>query len=174
MLHEQVLEKSSFDRVKIAAVWPAGPQLIPLPLLELEEAEPASNSAQVSETDLKDAFVPTPAAPDVPAAVGGMIVAAYAALIGAFFVATAGSAQSIFAITISALFVLIFFAVPRIFLAVEPKTGRRPSFDQFMRKGMETLTGHNTGGAALVQMLIVPVFLTFAALAMGIARAIYI
>jgi 3-oxoacyl-(acyl-carrier-protein) synthase len=38
---------------------------------------------------------------------------------------------------------------------------------------METLTGHSTGGAALVQMLIVPVSLTFGILAMAVAAAIY-
>jgi hypothetical protein len=41
-----------------------------------------------------------------------------------------------------------------------------------MEQGMETLTGHSDAGAALVQMLIVPVLLTFAILATGIYAAI--
>ena len=40
-----------------------------------------------------------------------------------------------------------------------------------MRDGMNTLTGHSTGGAALVQMMIVPVLLTFGVLLMGVAAA---
>lgn len=109
-----------------------------------------------------------PAAPDVPSSVGGMIAASYATLIGALFVATAGSASSIFAITIAATFVAIFFTVPRIFFAVEPMTEKRPAFGVLLKCGMDTLTAHCSGPAALVQMLVVPVFLTFAVLAMGL------
>ena len=111
---------------------------------------------------------PAPAVPDVPASVGGMQAASYAALIGALFVATAGSASSIFAIAIAALFVAIFFTVPRIFFAVEPMTEKRPEFGKFLQLGMETQTGHSGGPAALVQMFVVPVFLTLAVLAMGL------
>lgn len=109
-----------------------------------------------------------PAVPDVPASVGGMLAASYAALIGALFVATAGSASSIFAIAIAALFVAIFFTVPRIFFAVEPMIEKRPEFGKFLQLGMETQTGHSGGPAALVQMFVVPVFLTLAVLAMGL------
>jgi hypothetical protein len=75
-------------------------------------------------------------------------------------------------ITISALFLVAYFTVPALFLRQEQKNGRRPSLDRFMRDGIETLTGHSTGGAALVQMLIVPVFLTLGVAVMGIAAAI--
>ncbi len=101
-----------------------------------------------------------------------MIAASYMALIGALFVATVGSLSSIFAITIAALFVVIFFTVPRIFLAVEPMTERRPGLGKFLTRGMQTLTGHSIGPAALVQMLVVPVFLTLAVLAMGMIIAL--
>ena len=37
---------------------------------------------------------------------------------------------------------------------------------------MRTFTGHSSGGAALVQMLMVPAFLTLAVLAIGAAAAI--
>ena len=97
-----------------------------------------------------------------------MLAASYATLIGALFLATAGSASSIFAIVIAAIFVAIFFTVPRIFFAVEPMTEKRPGLGVFLNGGMETLTGHCSGPAALVQMMIVPVFLTLAVLAMGL------
>ena len=161
MRHERALDKASYEKVDAPHLRTGGPQVAPLPI-----AEYAGHGAE--------AQVPTPSAPEVPAAVGAMIVAAYAGLIGAFAVATVGSAQSLFAVVIAALFVVAFFTVPRIFLAVEPKTQKRSSFDRFMIDGIQTLTGHNSGPAALVQMLIVPVLLTFAALAMGIAAAIYL
>lgn len=137
-----------------AGAWLGTPTLAPLPLHEVEPARAA------------------PAAPDVPSSVGGMIAASYMALIGALFVATAGSLSSIFAIVIAALFVVIFFTVPRIFFAVEPMTEHRPGLGKFLKRGMQTLTGHSSGPAALVQMLVVPVFLTLAVLAMGLIIAL--
>ena len=38
--------------------------------------------------------------------------------------------------------------------------------------GMNTFTGHNSGKAALIQMLIVPIMLTLGVLAMGITIAV--
>lgn len=159
MRHEQILAKDSFDTVDIAAVWPASTQVAPLPIPDIE-----GTTAQKS-------FRATAAAPDVPASVGGLIAASYAALVGAFALVTTGSAESIFAVVISALFVAIFFAVPRLFLAVEAG-GERPTLNTFLDHGLETLTGHASGKAALVQMLIVPVFLTFAVLTIGLLSAI--
>jgi hypothetical protein len=159
MRHDQIGKKHSYMKVDVAAVWPASARVAPPPLPELEESRTSD-------------FAPTPAAPDVPAAVGGLIVASYFALIGAFTVATIGSAQSIFAIAIVLVFAISFFTVPRIFFAIEPPAGRRPSFQAFLHQGMETLTGHCRGRDALIQMLIVPVLLMFGALAMGVSAAI--
>ena len=159
MYREQFDARQSYDAIDIAAVWPTSAQLAPYPLPELE---------RISE---RLEFRATPAAPDVPAAVGGLIAASYAGLIVALAVATVGSAESIFVIVIAALFVIAFFTVPRIFFAVERDSGVRASFDDFLNKGMDTFTGHNSGKAALVQMLVVPVLLTFAVLAMGVAIA---
>lgn len=119
-------------------------------------------------------LLPTPAAADVAAGVGGLIVGVYAALLMVFFAFFAGSLTSLFVITICTGFVAVFFAVPRIFFAIEPDQSRRPSLPAFMDKGMETLTGHSTGRDALVQMLIVPVLLTFGLLAMGIIGKVFL
>lgn len=116
--------------------------------------------------------VPTAAAPDVPAAAGALLAASYAALVGAFALVTVASPASIFAIAVCFVFLAAFFAVPFAFLAVEPKQKRRIGFEAFLRKGMETLTGHSSGGAALVQMLMVPVLLTFGVLLIGLAKAL--
>lgn len=146
-------EPDTFERHqpvdKTAVAWLA-PTITPLPLGDLEPARAAA------------------AAPDVPASVGGLIAGSYVALIVALFAATAGSASSIFAIAIAAFFVAIFFTVPRIFFAVEPMTDKRPGLSKFLKRGMQTLTGHSSGPAALIQMLVVPVFLTLGVLAMGL------
>jgi len=160
MRHQQIADSQSYDRIDIAAVWPAGVQVAPVPI-----AEPDAFCAET--------FRATPAAPDVPAGVGRLIVGAYAGLIAMFALASVASFQSAFMVSISALFLVAFFTVPRLFLAQEPKTGRRPTLEQFLAEGMETLTGHCTGRDALIQMLIVPVFLTLAVAVMGIAAAIY-
>jgi hypothetical protein len=151
-------EPDTFERHQLvdetAVAWLASPTVALLPLSDLEPTRA------------------TPAAPDVPASVGGMIAASYGALIVALYVATAGSLSSIFAIAIAALFVATFFTIPRIFFAVEPMTENRPGLGKFIKRGMETLTGHSSGPAALVQMLVVPVFLTLAVLAMGLIVAL--
>jgi hypothetical protein len=161
MRHDQIAARDSYTKVDVAAVWPAGAQIAPLPVPDIAE-RPAAEQG----------FAPTPAAPDVPAAVGKLIVASYAGLLGAFAFATVASAYSVYMITISGLFLVAYFTVPWLFLRQEPKGAARPSFERFLREGMDTLTGRSTGGAALVQMLVVPVLLTLGALAMGVAAAI--
>jgi hypothetical protein len=161
MYREQFIDRQDYDALEIAAVWPASAQFAPFPVPELEQSSG------------RDDFQPTGAAPDVPAAIGGMIAASYGALIAALAVATTGPGKSILAIVIAAFFVAVFFAVPRIFFGVEQDNGPRARLDQFFTNGIETLTGHNSGRSALVQMLIVPVLLTLAVLAMGITVAAY-
>jgi hypothetical protein len=156
MRHDQIHDRTSYARVDIPAVWPASTYAAPAPLPEIETAEE------------RTPFVPTPAAPDVPAAVGGLIVGSYFALLGAFTVATVGSLESILAIVVCVTFMVAFFTVPRLFFGIEPSSGRRPSLNRFMHDGMQTLTGRCSGRDALIQMLIVPVLLTFAVIAIGI------
>lgn len=160
MKREQFDLSRDFDSADIAAAWPVSTQLAPLPASEIETL-----------IDLRPAH-PAPAAPDMPAAAAGLLAASYAALIAALAWATAGSGSSIFAIAIAALFVVIFFTVPRIFFALEPNGERRVSFDRFLSQGIDTFTGHNSGKATLVQMLIVPLLLTLGVLAMGITVVI--
>ena len=165
MRHDQLTATDTYDKVNIAAVWPRSTELAPLPVVEDEAA--------LAKQALQD-FRAAPAAPDLPAGVAGLIVAAYAGLIAAFALVTARSGESVFMIAIAALFAVAFFTVPRFFLKLEPKTGRRPNMEQFLSEGIDTLTGHNSGRAVLVQMLIVPVFLTMAILLIGIATSIAI
>lgn len=153
MRHELLdTERTDAGEIEIAEVWP-----------QVYEAAAAALPS-----------LPTPAVPDLPVAVGRLLVGSYVALIGTLFAFMARSPLALFSILIAAGFVAIYFAVPRIFLAVEPDTSRRPSFDRFMDKGIDTLTGRTGGKDALLQMLIVPGLLTLGLGAMGIIGLIYI
>ena len=161
MRHERI------SQANVAAAWPR-------PIDAFVPSVPLHADTRQAPADAAPAM-PTPAVPDVAAGVGGLIVAAYLGLILTFFAFFAGSLESIFAISIAIGFVGVFFAVPRVFFSVEPDSGRRrPAMHEFMHRGMDTLTGHSSGRDALVQMLIVPVLLTFSILAMGIAATIYL
>lgn len=160
MRHEQISARDTYTKVDVAAVWPASAQIAPLPIPDVE---------QVAVSQPQQA---TAAAPDVPAAVGKLIIGSYVTLLGTFALATVASTYSIYMIVISALFLVAYFTVPWLFLKQERSVGLRPTLESFMQNGMETLTGHSTGGAALVQMIIVPVLLTLGVAIMGIAAAI--
>jgi hypothetical protein len=149
MRHEQIDTFRKLDEASLALVWPNGGGFAP----------PGIDA-------------PAPAVPDVPAAVGKLLVGIYAALIGVFFLTLAGSRESAFMIAISGLYVTIFCAVPWIFLKVEKDPSRRPDLAEFMAKGLETWTGHCSGRAALVQMLIVPAMLTLCLLCIGVTARI--
>lgn len=153
----QPLDTTAPD-ANVAAVWPS----LDAALAARAEAECAVD------------FVPTTAAPDVPAAVGGFIAAAYAGLVAVFFAFFARSPLAFFSIAVCALFVAIYLAVPRIFFAIEADPARRPTLGRFLRTGIETATGRTGGRDALVQMLIVPVLLTLGLAAIGIIGRIFI
>ena len=101
-----------------------------------------------------------------------MLFAAYLALIGALAIATSGPGRIANGAGHRGLFVVAFFTVPRFIFAQEPKQRPRPDLDRFLATGMRTFTGHCTGGAALVQMFIVPVALTIGMLAIAVVIAL--
>ena len=164
MRYQKFERKVAAPDEPVAAVWPSFQEvLLARPPVDL--AEPRAEAADA---------MPAKAAPDVPAAVGVLVMSSYMALLAVFFAFFAGSPLALFAITVCAVFVAIFFAVPRIFLAVEADPARRPSFSHFWHNGIQTLTGRTGGKDALIQMLIVPVLLTFGLLSMGIIGKIFI
>jgi hypothetical protein len=110
---------------------------------------------------------PESAVPDMPKAAGVLMIAAYAALIGAFVVTIHG-ARAEFAILIGAFYLAMFFAIPAVFIGVEQDSARRPDLFEFLDRGIDTATGRISGAGALVQMLIVPILLSLAVFAMGI------
>ena len=165
MRYQQFEKKIETRERPVAAVWPS-----------LEEALLNRQPLELAkEQPLEEQVVsPTAAAPDVPPTVGGLVVGSYVALLAVLFAFFAGSPLAFFSLTVCAAFITIFFAVPRIFFAVEADPSRRPSFSRFWHDGIQTLTGRTGGKDALIQMLIVPVFLAFGLLAMGIIGKIYV
>lgn len=143
MRHEQLENRESFDIVDVAKAWP-----------NASEIEPSLSRAA--------------AAPDVPAAAGGLMAATYGALLAAFTLLITHDRSSMFAIVIGAFYLVMFFAVPALFFRIEGDTTRRPELSLFLERGMQTATGHISGMGALVQMLVVPVLLTFGVLAIGL------
>ena len=162
MRYQRLTSTELTGQSPVAAVWPTG-------VVERLTAAGQGDGGAGARI-----FTPTAAMADVPGAVAGLVAGSYAALILVFFALFANSALAGFAITVCAFFVAIFFAVPKIFLAVEAAPQRRPTFARFMHGGMATLTGRTGGRDALLQMLIVPVLLTLGLAAMGIIGKIYI
>lgn len=173
MRYQPLQTNAAQSKSSIAAVWPTVEEVL------LRRQPPALQRETVAVApaeSLAPAAAPSPetAAPDIPAAVGGLIAASYAALLAVFFALFAGSPLALFSITICAVFVAVFFAVPRIFFAVEADSARRPSLSRFWHDGLQTLTGRCSGRDALIQMLIVPVFLGLGLLTIGIIGKVYI
>jgi hypothetical protein len=139
------------------------------PVLIREKIEDAAHPAVFDEALAQRCG---PALPDVPTSVGYMLFASSVSLVAALALATVASGPGALAIGVAMFFIAMFFAVPRIMLAQEPGSQRRPTLESFLGQGMVTYTGHFTGGAALVQMLIVPISLTAGALAIGVIVAL--
>jgi len=151
MRHEQLDNHDSFDIVDLAKAWPTG-----------------ASAERLEFSRLGGSVSPAPAAPDMPAAAGGLLAAAYLALLAAFPLLITHDRSSVFAVVIAAFYLAMLFAIPAIFFRIEGDTSRRPDLSVFLERGMHTATGHISGKGALAQMLVVPVLLTFAILAMGI------
>lgn len=153
MRHQQLNDKGSFEVVEIPA-------------------NEGAMSAAIAEVEQGQRTGPEAAVPDVPPAVGLMMVGVYVSIVALFALTIANAGQGPFMIAIDAMFLLAFFAVPAIFLKQERDLARRPTMSRFLSQGMQTYTGHVSGGGALAQMFIVPVLLAFAVLAIGIIAAI--
>lgn len=131
----------------------------------------------VVSLEISPALLPTlgaPAMPDVPSSLGILMFSIYIGLIGALALATSGPGMSRFMLVIASLFVVAFFTVPRFMFAQEPKIGTTPTMEHFLASGLNTYTGHCSGGAAMVQMFVVPVALTLGVLAMGLEIALFV
>ena len=68
--------------------------------------------------------------------------------------------------------VVALFLTPALWARVVPEDGlRRQSWSEFLREGVDTITGRLTAGQALAQILTLPVLLVGLAVAMVVIRA---
>ena len=137
----------------------------------LTSAEVVALIPELASTGPSKPIMSEAAAPDVPAAVGAMIVSVYALMMLGFFVGFARGADATMMVIISALYTAIYLAVPAVLLKVEGASGQI-GFQRFMRVGLQTWTGHLSGGEALVQMLLIPGAISIAILSIGIVVAL--
>ena len=62
-------------------------------------------------------------------------------------------------------FLTAFFGVPAVFVGVTQGDTRPPRWSDFMRKGIQTATGHSSGREAVVLILILPALIVLWAIA---------
>jgi hypothetical protein len=113
--------------------------------------------------------VPQPAAPQLPAAVGWLMLLAYAASMGTFLLFFGGSGPTAFVIAIGFFFLAVYAAVPFAFLRMQPRHGAQPTWARFLDRGLDTWTGHLSGRQALFQIMAIPVALAIAVVGIGLA-----
>jgi hypothetical protein len=95
----------------------------------------------------------------------------FQAMAGLFFgflaVLTVGLAepQLVVPMGVNFVFLTAFFAVPAVFVGATPGESRSLRWSEFMRKGIETATGHSSGREAAVLILVLPALIFFWALA---------
>jgi hypothetical protein len=107
------------------------------------------------------------AAPDVPGAVGWMILGVYALIMLAFLVLFARDTEAGLMVAISGVYFTVYLGVPAAFFRTEARSGDI-DLKRFLKDGLETWTGHVGGHEAIVQILLIPVALAIAVTAIGI------
>ncbi|QUD89391.1 hypothetical protein [Phenylobacterium montanum] len=130
-------------------------------------AIPVAESLQPAN-DARAPVMSEAAAPDLPVTVGVLIAGSYAALLGAFALAFATTAGAAFMIAICAVYLVMYVGAPAVLLRMEPKAGPRPDFADFLERGLVTWTGRVSAGAALAQMLTVPLAVAFGVAGIGV------
>lgn len=123
--------------------------------------------ARPSDLPARGAMMGEAAAPDVPGAVGWMILGVYVLIMAAFLLLFARDLEAGFMVAISGVYFTVYLGVPAVFLRSEARSGDI-DLKRFLKDGLETWTGHVDGLEAIAQMLLIPVALTIAITTIGI------
>lgn len=107
------------------------------------------------------------AAPDVPAAVGWMILGVYALIMSSFLLLFARDMEAGLMVAISGVYFTVYLGVPATLFRTEGRS-RDVDLKRFLKDGLHTWTGHVGGYEAIVQILLIPVALTIAITTIGI------
>jgi hypothetical protein len=110
---------------------------------------------------------------ELPGAIYRLIVAAYAWMLLAAWVAFGSGAESDLNLSIAVVLAVVFFALPIIMRrsAITRLHAGRQTLDQFLSRQVETATGPLPAREVLLQVLLIPIALAVAATMIG---AVYI
>jgi hypothetical protein len=126
------------------------------------DSEPGSSVANMSRA---------PGA-EFPAAVYLSVIAAFAWIVLASWLAFGAGAEADLGLGIATVLGLVFFALPIIMFKTAARhfSAERQRLDDFLGAPVDTATGTLTGSQAWLQVLVIPLTLAFAAIAIGAIR----
>ena len=101
---------------------------------------------------------------ELPPAVFGAMAALFFGFLGVLAIGLA-EPQLLIPMGINFAFLTAFFAVPAVFVGVTKDVSRSLRWSEFMRKGIDTATGHNSGREAAALVLVLPALIFFWAIA---------
>lgn len=106
---------------------------------------------------------------EFPRAVYRSVVAAFGCILLASWAAFAGGDDADLALAFATVLTVVFFALPIIMrmTAAARSTAKPAALEEFLRTRVEIATGTLTGAEAWLQVLIIPLVLAFAAIAIG-------
>lgn len=107
---------------------------------------------------------------DLPPLLHGVTVACYFGFLGVM-AAAFGGRDMVIPFAIFFMFVTMGFAVPAMWARIAPPKGRVPDWAEFRYHGIDCATGHLSAGAAISQVLILPVLILLWAVAVAIIAA---
>jgi hypothetical protein len=111
---------------------------------------------------------------EFPAAVHLSVVAAFAWILAASWLAFGAGTEADLGLAIATLLGVVFFALPIILYVTASHrfAAHRQRLDEFLCAPVDIATGKLTGAQAWLQVLMIPLVLAFAALAIGAVRVI--
>jgi hypothetical protein len=111
---------------------------------------------------------------EFPAAVHLSVIVAFAWILVASWLTFGAGTEADLGLAIATLLGIVFFALPIILYttATHRFSAQRQRLDEFLYAPVDTATGKLTGSQAWLQVLVIPLVLAFAALAIGAVRAI--
>lgn len=137
----------------------------------LSTVQTAAIFSELTASNTKKPVMGEAAVPDVPVSAGVMIAGSYGLIMAGFFLGFAHGRDAVMMVVISALYATIYLTVPAIMLHAEGR-GSRPNMQRFLRDGLNTWTGHASGRAALIQIMLIPLAIALAVFAIGIVAAV--
>jgi len=139
------------------------------PLPSDDERAHRAGAATQSRQDNRDQADDRMPGAEFPLVVYVSVVAAFACILLASWLAFAHDADADLALAFASVLGLVFFALPFIMCrsAAARFGAQRKGLDDFLGSSVETATGSLTGSQAWLQVLVIPLALAFAAVAIG-------